>query len=85
MRCYLIEGGGRKRYAGTNADARSTRDDIMEETGVKKKDVTISDADVPDDKAGKLQFINELCAELDPPKPGKSKGKPDPEDDEDEE
>lgn len=85
MRCYRIEGGGRKRYAGTAADARQTRDDIMEETGVKKKDVSINEDEVPDDKAGKLQFINELCAELDPPKPGKSKGKPEPEDNEEEE
>lgn len=82
MRVYLVEGGGRKRYAGTNADARSTRDDIMEETGVKKKEVTISEAEVPDDKPGKLQFINELCAELDPPKPGKAAKGGKPEDEE---
>lgn len=83
MRCYLVEGGGRKRYAGTAADAKQTRDDIMEETGVKKKETTISEAEVPDDKPGKLHFINELCAELDPPKESKaSKGKGKTEEDE---
>lgn len=44
MRCYLVQGGGRKRYAGTQADARSTRDTIVEETGCKKKDVAIEQA-----------------------------------------
>ena len=65
MRCYLVQGGGRKRYAGTQADARVTRDAVAEETGVKKKDITIEEAEVPVAKAELLNFINELCIELD--------------------
>ncbi len=65
MRCYLVQGGGRKRYAGTQADARSTRDTIVEETGCKKKDVTIEEAEVPVAKAELIEFINGLCAETD--------------------
>lgn len=65
MRCYLVQGGGRKRYAGTQADARSTRDMIVEETGCKKKDVAIEEAEIPVAKAELIGFINTLCAELD--------------------
>lgn len=65
MRCYLIQGGGRKRYAGTQADARAMRDEIVAQTTAKKKDVEISEAEIPDDKSGKLGFINELCTEHD--------------------
>ena len=68
MRCYRIEGGGRKRYAGTNAHARATRDELVIAGGLKKKDVSINDAEIPDDKQGKLAFINTLCEELDPAK-----------------
>lgn len=61
MRCYLVEGGGRKRYAGTQADARDTRDTIMAEAGIKKKDVSINETEVPVAKTELLEFINELC------------------------
>lgn len=65
MRCYLVQGGGRKRYAATNADATATRNDIVEATGVKKKDVTIEQVEVPVAKSDLLEFINELCQETD--------------------
>jgi len=65
MRCYLVQGGGRKRYASTNADATATRNTIVEETGAKKKDVTIEQTDIPVAKADLLEFINTLCAETD--------------------
>jgi len=65
MRCYLVQGGGRKRYASTNADATETRNDIVEATGVKKKEVTIEQVDIPVAKADLLEFINELCQETD--------------------
>jgi hypothetical protein len=60
MRCYLVEGGGRKRYAGTQAEARSARDEIMDQTKVKKKDVSINEAEVPVAKNELLEFINGL-------------------------
>lgn len=65
MRCYLVTGPGAKRYAATNADARATRDSLVEQLGCKKKDVEIEQAEVPTAKADLLEFINGLCAELD--------------------
>ena len=65
MRCYLVKGPNAKRYAGTQADARSTRDMIVEETGCKKTHVTISEAEIPTAKAELLDFINDLCVETD--------------------
>lgn len=65
MRCYLVQGSGRKRYAGTQADARSTRNTIVEETFCKRTEVTIEEVDVPTAKAELLDFINALCKETD--------------------
>lgn len=65
MRCYLVKGPGAKRYAGTNADARVTREDLVAKLGCKKKDVEIEPTDIPVAKADLLEFINELCQECD--------------------
>ena len=65
MRCYLVKGPGAKRYAATNADARTTREELVEQLGCKKKDIEIEQTDVPTAKAELLDFINELCKELD--------------------
>ena len=65
MRCYQVTGPGAKRYAATNADARTTRDELVEQLGCKKKDVEIEQVEVPTAKAELLEFINELCKELD--------------------
>jgi hemoglobin-like flavoprotein len=65
MRCYLVTGPGAKRYAATNADARATREALVEQLGCKKKDVEIEPTDVPVAKALLLEFINALCAETD--------------------
>lgn len=65
MRCYLVTGPGAKRYAATNADARTTRDDLVEQLGCKKKDIEIEQVEVSTGKAELLEFINELCAKAD--------------------
>lgn len=65
MRCYLVTGPGAKRYASTNADARATREVLVEQLSCKKKDVEIEQVDVPVAKAELLGFINGLCAESD--------------------
>lgn len=65
MRCYLVTGPGAKRYAATSAEARATRDGLVDLLGCKKKDVEIEQTDVPVAKAQLLDFINGLCAELD--------------------
>ena len=65
MRCYLIQAPGAKRYAGTQADARTKREELMALTNSKKKDVSIEEAEIPAGKSEQLDFINELCKELD--------------------
>lgn len=65
MRCYQVTGPGVKRYAATNADARTTREELVEQLGCKKKDIEIEQTDVPTAKAELLEFINGLCKELD--------------------
>lgn len=53
------------RYASTAALAREARDELMEAQGVKKKDVTIEQTEVPTAKAELLEFLNGLLAERD--------------------
>jgi CRISPR/Cas system CMR subunit Cmr4 (Cas7 group RAMP superfamily) len=65
MRCYLVQGGGRKRYAATAATATEMRNTIAEETGTVKRGITISQEDIPTGKLDLLEFVNELCEELD--------------------
>ena len=65
MRCYLVTGPGAKRYAGTQADARATCEDLVAQLGCKREDVKIEQTDVPTTKEELLEFINGLCADLD--------------------
>jgi hypothetical protein len=62
MRCYFITDGlGTKRYAATNADARTIRGELVARLGAKKKDFTIVQVDISLAKAELLKFINNLC------------------------
>jgi len=65
MRCYQVKGGGRTRYVATVAASVEARNLIIEETGVKKKDVEVEQADIPMGKAELLVFVNELCEKFD--------------------
>lgn len=70
MRCYKIKAVGKDgvvatRYAGTNADAKDTRDQLVQKTGLKKKDVSIDQDEVPMAKADLLDFINALLVKQD--------------------
>lgn len=70
MRCYKVtvevdDEVYATRYAGTNALARETRDELMEQFEVKKSQVKIEDAEIPVAKDALLEFVNELCAEMD--------------------
>lgn len=65
MRCHLITGPGAKRYAATTALARTTREELVEQLGCKKKDIEIEQVDIPLAKAELLEFINELCKKAD--------------------
>ncbi len=53
------------RYAGTQADARTKRDELVETFDVKKNQVTIDEVEVPVAKADLLEFINELASKAD--------------------
>lgn len=66
MRCYFVECKGLGfRYAGTSALARETREELMALFNVRKKDVTIEDAEIPVGKAELLAFVNKLAAQSD--------------------
>ncbi len=62
MRTYLVshKGSDIKRYAGTQADARAARAELMEEHDVPKKDVTIVEEEVPTTKDGLIAYLNKL-------------------------
>lgn len=69
MRCYKVsvevpsEGNEPKtlvQYAGTQADARLVRDEFVDNYPIKKKDVTIEDAEIPTAKSELLEFVNGL-------------------------
>lgn len=65
MRCYLVQGGGRKRYAATMPASIEARNTMAEETGVQKRGFTVVQEDIPTSKSELLEFVNELCKELD--------------------
>lgn len=65
MRCYLVKGGGKMRYAATVAASVEARNKIIEDTGARKKDVEVEQTDIPMSKAELLVFINELCEKCD--------------------
>ena len=72
MRCYKVsadvtaEVDGEEvektvvQYAGTQADARLVRDEFVDTHGIKKKDVSIEEAEIPVSKSELLEFINNL-------------------------
>lgn len=70
-RCYKIEAVNEEgyivatRYAGTNALARETRDELVEKFELKKRDVNIEKADIPHQKDELIAFVNELLTESD--------------------
>lgn len=70
MRCYKViakDGDDTVafRFAGTSADARTTRDELVESTGLKKKNVEIEQTEVPVAKAELIGFLNEMATQLD--------------------
>lgn len=60
MRCYLVTGPDNfKKFCGTQADVGTTKKELMA-AEAKRKDIKISEVDVPDDKAGKIGFLNKI-------------------------
>ncbi len=67
MRAYLVQGLGKQRYAATQADAKAERSLRLESAnlGPRSTEVTIVEAEIPSDKPGLLQFINDLASQGD--------------------
>lgn len=70
MRCYKIQvkkDGDivATRFGGTAAQTRDMKATLVEEFGVKKKDVESEEIDIPMAKADLLEFINELATGAD--------------------
>jgi hypothetical protein len=60
MRCYLVTGPDNfKTFCGTAADVRAVKKDLMAGEA-KRKDIQVSEVEMPDDKAGKLAFLNKV-------------------------
>lgn len=60
MRAYKIEGAGAVRFAGSMAQARAERDELVTIKGVRKKDIKISEEiEIPTNKTELIQFLNE--------------------------
>jgi len=71
MRCYTVKALGKDarpvgiRYAGTAADAKTTREELMTVFGLNKKDVVIDTAVIETQKDDLLVFINDLLRKQD--------------------
>lgn len=61
MRTYLVTSNfhtpPKKQLCGTTADVSALKKALMTE-GAKRKDIQVAEIEVPDDKAGKIEFIN---------------------------
>jgi alkanesulfonate monooxygenase SsuD/methylene tetrahydromethanopterin reductase-like flavin-dependent oxidoreductase (luciferase family) len=60
MRVYKVEAGVHLVLAGTQADARAKRDELVAKYDFKKKDVAIAEHELPTGKSDLLAAINEL-------------------------
>jgi hypothetical protein len=63
-RAYKVVGGGTARIAGSMTEARAARDEIVAAVGVKKKDVTITEVDIPTKKAELIPYLNGLIIDM---------------------
>ena len=72
MHCYEVKCKFARRIAGTNALSRTARQEMVDEHGVKKKDVQITEIDVPMAKPKLIEYINNILTELDTPDEGGS-------------
>lgn len=71
MRLYEIQVVRRTRFAGSQAEARALRAEMLaaEDLGPRSPGGTISEVDVPITKQDLLRFLNELARRADPAEP----------------
>lgn len=64
MRAYevsvVVDGKKIRGFAGTQGEAKTARQTLVDNHGVKKSSVSIDEVDIPTDKTGLLGFINKL-------------------------
>ena len=60
----IILPGKCERYATSTAEARQYRELMMQEFGVKKKEITIQPINIPTQKVDLLEFINNLLTRI---------------------
>lgn len=66
MRCYQVQVPGcKKRFAGTQAEVRTLKAELMEACVCDKKQVQVTEVEVLLAKDELLSFLNELAAEGD--------------------
>ena len=66
MNCTYVELKGKcRRYVASTAEGRAMRQLIMDEYGVKKKEVQIYPCTIPTNKVDLLHWANELLTEID--------------------
>lgn len=67
MRAYRVQDGEGKmiRFGGSQTEAKQKRDEIIETLGVKKKEVSIEEIEIPTSKTELLEFLNEFSSESD--------------------
>ena len=63
MRLYLLQHDGEPLvFAGSKDSAVKCRQDVATDRGLSKKNISISEVDVPTDKQGLLGYLNVLLA-----------------------
>lgn len=63
MPAYKVSYDRVVRIAGSMAEVRTHRQEIVDNWGIKKADVSVEEIELPKGKAGLLEFVNGLLAE----------------------
>ena len=70
MRAYRVTVSGHQHFAGSQSDAKSARDQLLESAGINprskaaKEEATVEEVEIPTSKLELLDWINELVAEV---------------------
>lgn len=66
MRGLKITGAGFTRFAGSQADMRIQRQNLVDLSGAKKSDFSVEEVDIPTGKGPLLDFVNSIAQAADP-------------------
>ena len=62
MRCYTVKANGGTTYVATQGDCRRLKQDLIS-AGIPKKEIIISEVEVPLAKAELINYLNNLVEE----------------------